>query len=367
MLQSLFSQYVGTWFTALVANVVSYINGGKAPLTYLHKEMLSKEYSPTLKFSSIQADGTTVAADIVAMDSPLPLKKRDSLSKFDGDIPKMGMAKSLNERTMSDIDIMMAQNSQGSQTQEIVKKIFGDIPKVITGIYERLEFMFLEALSTGVTATTDLSDTKNVGVGIRLDYQIPAANKHGVTTVWSNTGSATPIADIQRVLDQMDTDGVMCKKMLMDKTAFNNFIKCTDVKTLFAFNNGFAGSNIIAPTVDQINAAVEAKWGITIQIINRTIKTEKDGTVTNTKPWADGTVCFVTRDKVGRLVWGNLAEKNRPVAGVTYQTADDFILVSKFSVNQPSLAEFTNSQAIVVPVIDNANEIYLLDTKTVGV
>ena len=82
------------------------------------------------------------------------------------------------------------------------------------------------------------------------------------------------------------------------------------------------------------------------------------------KPWKDGTAVFTCDEKLGSLVWTTLAENTRPVAGVVYQTADEFILLSKYAKNDP-LQEFTSSQAMVVPVIDNVDRIYCLDSKTV--
>lgn len=81
------------------------------------------------------------------MDSPLPLKKRDSLEKASGELPKMGLKLFLNEKQMSDIDTLLA---LGVAEDTIVAKIFEDTPKVISGIWERLELMFLQGLSTGV-------------------------------------------------------------------------------------------------------------------------------------------------------------------------------------------------------------------------
>ena len=47
------------------------------------------------------------------------------------------------------------------------------------------------------------------------------------------------------------------------------------------------------------------------------------------------------------------------VAGVAYQKSG-FILVSEYSHNEPSLAEFTAAQALAMPVIDNGQNIYVL-------
>lgn len=358
MEQSLFSQWVDKYFKPLVAKIVEKINGSSTPATYLHKSMLKKEFSPTLKWSSINVDGTTVAADIVALDSELPLKKRDAISKADGDLPKLGMKLYLNERTMTDLNILVATQGQESQ---IVQKLFADTKRVIDGVYEKLELMFLQALSTGITL---IEDDKNVGVGVRIDFGYKAGNKFGAAVVWSSTSTATPITDIERILEVARTAGHTIVVLMMDRFAFNNFRKTAEVKELFAAGLGFNGANIPTPNLDQINDSMSSNYGLTIQIVDRAVKVQRDGTNSTIRPWAEGAVVFLTTTEVGTLTYGTLAEENYKAKHVDYQKADDFILVSKYHKNDP-IREFTSSQALVLPVINGVDSIYLLDTKTV--
>ncbi|MDB5241437.1 MAG: hypothetical protein JWP57_2062, partial [Spirosoma sp.] len=96
---SQFLALIVTQFAGIVAGVTTRLNGRiEGPLAYLHKTMLQVEYSVSGKWESFFADNSQVAADIVAMDSPLPLKKRDSLGRASGDIPKQGQERQLNER-----------------------------------------------------------------------------------------------------------------------------------------------------------------------------------------------------------------------------------------------------------------------------
>lgn len=359
---SLFTAWVAKYFKPLVAKVVEKINGTKTPQTYLHKEMLTKEYSPTLKWNSINVDGTTVAADVVSMDSPLPLKKRDAISKADGDIPKLGMKLALNERTMTDLDILT--NSPGSQESAIVQKLFQDTAKCITGIYEVIELMFLQALSTGVTL---IADTANVGLGIRIDFGYKASNKFGVAVVWSAGATGTPISDFNRVKTVADANGDSITTVMMDDFAFNNMLKSSEFKQAYAGSLGIGlntASIIPTPNFAQASAFILGQFNWTVKLVNRTVKTERDGVKTNVKPWAEGAVVFLTTDKVGSLTWGTLAEMNHKNKAVDYQVADQFILVSKYHKVDP-LKEFTSSQALALPVINNVDEIYLLDSKTV--
>lgn len=358
MEQSLFIEWVKKYFPGITVRVTEKLNDTTNPLTYLHKRMLKKDFSVSGKWESISASFSLVAADLVAMDSPLPLKKRDSIAKASGDIPKMGMELKLNEQQLTELDTLVASNAPD---KVILAKLFADTPKVIGGVYELNEAMFLEGLSTGITL---VPDSENVGVGIKLDYGYLSANKFGVATLWSNTASK-PFDDIEKVLAKASLDGNTISKVMIDKYALSNLCKTTQAKELYAFNTGFVGSNIPVPSTVQINTLVSSRYGFVFEVVDRSVRREKNGVQTAFKPWAEGAVVFLTSDQVGSLVYAKLAEQNHPVQGVTYSTVEDYILVSKYRSNKPSLSEYTSSQARVVPVISNVDSIYLLDSKTV--
>ena len=359
MEQSLFFQYVQKYFPQLVISIVEKLNDkNQATLPYLYKNLLATTYSVDGRWESISGEYNRVAADVVAMDSPLPLKSRDSLTRASGNLPKVGMELFLNEKQMSDIDAMIA---QGLPINTVVQKIFEDTPRVITGVYERMEAMFLEGLSTGVA----LADSDNVGTGVRVDYGYLDANKFGVATQWANSTSALAIDDIEKVIRKATNDGNRIVKAYADKFWFDNFAKNEQVRQQYAFLQGFVGSAIPTLSNDQVSAVMQNKYGFSVELVDRAIKTEKNGVKTVSRPWAEGTIVFVCDNQVGNLVWTRPAEMNHPVAGVSYETADNFILVSKYRVNRPSLREYTSSQARVIPVISNPDRIYTLNIKTV--
>lgn len=358
MEKSLFKQWVDKLWKPIADKIVSLVNGKKDEPTYLHKSMLTKDFSPNLKWESLTSNTSIVAADVVSMDSPLPLKKRDSITLANGDIPKLGMKLALNERTMTDLNIL--RNMPGQQNA-FVTKLFADTKKALFGIYEQVENIHLQMVSSGIAL---VPDANNVGTGIRVDYGVPTANKFGVSVLWSSPTTSTPIDDIERVLAKARTDGNSIVTVLMDYTAFNNFKKSAQVKELFAANIGFSGDKIPVPTLRQVNEALGENYNFQIKIIDRSIKFEKNGVQTSIKPWADGAVTFLTSEQVGRLVYGQLAEEVHKAKQVDYQKQDDYILLSKFHKVDP-LAEFTTSQALVLPVLDSPDTIYLLDSKTV--
>ncbi len=355
---SIFIEYVKKFFKSVSHGVVNKLNGTENQLTYLHRTMLRKEYSVSGKWESISYNGTLVAADYVAMDSSLPLKKRDTFGKVSGEIPKSGMELHLNEQQLTDLDTMVAMNEPETA---IAAKLFQDTAKVIGGIYEKNEASFLIGLSTGITL---VEDDKNTGTGIRLDYRYPAENKFGTTTVaWSNV-AATPLADINtKILAKASLDGKRVTRILIDRATFNNIAKTTEAKDIYAMHIGNYGATKPAPNMGRLNEAVKDEWGYQFEIVDRSVTYEKNGVRTSFKPWATGAVVALTSDTVGTLTYAKLAEQNHPVAGVSYETVDDYILVSKYRKNTPSLSEYTSSQARVVPVIGET--VYVIDSLTV--
>lgn len=361
MEKSLYFNYIQKFFPKLVLGVtekLNDVNGGA--LSYMHKNLLNTEYSVDGRWESLTGSYSRVAADVVAMDSELPLKKRDSLSRASGDLPKIGMELYLNEKQMSDIDALIAQDLD---TGTIVSKIFEDTPRVITGVLERLEAMFLRGLSHGVA----LTETDNVGTGVRVNYNYLNENQFGVEALWDTPASSKPLNDIEKVVARATESGYNITRAYADPATINALLASDQVRAQYAFSIGYVGStgNVPIPSLDQVNTMLSSKYGFTITKVNRSVITEINGVRTPSNPWKVGTMVFTVDEKVGSLVWTRLAEENHKVEGVAYQNADTFILVSKYRVNRPSLREYTTSQARVVPVIANVDRIFTLDSLTV--
>lgn len=356
--KTLFPAYVKKFFTlAFITALVTKINGKKEAPKYYYDRFFKKKFEPTLKFESLMSRGTIVAADVVAVDSELPLKKRDSLSKSEGDIPKTGMKLTLRESEMNNIDIMLAQNSNGNLTNRILSALFGDVTKCIQGGKARMEQLALQALSTGVMA---IDNSNNSGTTNRLEFAIPSANQYGAATVWSDVNSK-PLDDIEQILDDADSNGDVVKHILMDRNTFNNFKKTNQVKSRYAAYLDLQAGNTITPNLEKVNKFLLEDYDIEIEIINTSVNVEKNGVRSTIKPWESGKVTFLTSMDVGDLAYGMTAEERRPVPGVSYQKADDWMLISKFSQNEP-LAEFTSLQGYAVPVLNDVESIYQLNS-----
>ena len=144
MEKSLYFELVQKYFPQLVTSIVERLNEKRtAQLPYLFKERLIPSFSADGRWASVLAEYNRVAADVVALDSELPLKSRDSIETANGEIPKLGMKLYLTEKQMKDIDSMIA---QGLPINRVLNKVFNDLPRCIEGVWERVEDMFLSGL-----------------------------------------------------------------------------------------------------------------------------------------------------------------------------------------------------------------------------
>lgn len=374
MEKSHYYEYIERYLPELVLSIVETLNEKHTrELSYLFKERLNPVFSPDGRWTSITGAYTRVAADIVSLDSELPLKSRDSLETASGKIPKVGMKLWLGEEEIKKVEAMIR---DGRPVSQIVSVIFQDLPRVIEGVWERNEDVFLSMLSTGVGLTE-----RSNGVGLRVDVGYLDANKFGVSALWDTPAVATPIDDMQKVFDKAVADQNVITDVWMDDVALLDFYKSTQVREQYAFNQGFVGDKIPVLGFEQAANAIRKKWaGVTLHRVARQIKTELNGKKQNHTPWQAGMVVFTCNEKLGDLVWTDCVEMSRPVDGVVYTTVgngtgtmltenstsgvDEYILTSQYRKNDP-WREFTSSQAMVIPIVNNVDQIYTLDSKTV--
>lgn len=364
MNSSLFIEIVEKYFQMVIGKITEKFNGSKTEQTLLHKTMLTEEYTPDLTWGATELNHSVVAADVVALDSPLPLKSRGTIRNASGKLPKLGVKFRKNEKDITDINIMRA---RGTDEATVASKIFEDAPKCVRSMDVRKEIMFEMGLSTGQTVVD--GDT-NDGTGVRVDFGYkPEHTFHAQTAPWGEEGY-NPIADIQQMFDKAQEDSDSINDVYISKKYFNYIRSSVYGKKLVADYRGQVYTSLDYLPQPGREAMIEAladEFGATFHIVDSVFKTENhDGTTTSVKPWAEANVVGTPSTVVGRLVYGTLAEETNPVANVSYEKSGSHVLVSKYSKTDP-LEEFTAAQALCLPVIDGGESIYLLKADGTGV
>lgn len=357
-----FLELVEKYFPKLVVSYTETLNGENQVPPYYHLRFLRHEYSMTGKFEALTNYNQRIAADVIALDSPIPLKRRPSVAALPGEIPKIATKRHLNETQLTQLQLLMGR--QEENLPEIRRILFEDVPKVIDGQFEKRELMFLQGLSSGLVVA---DNTNNVGTGIRFDFGYLPQNQFTATVAWGSTGY-TPLSDLAVVADAADNAGYPITKFLLSRATFNQIANSDEAKALV---NPLAaiGSTaaLFAPNLDELNSRVQTQWGYTFEIIQRNVMVEINGVQQSINPWATGQVIGINNESIGALVWSKVAEMDFPVDGVVYQRAGQGgnILVKKYRQVEPALSESTASESRSFPVIGNVNQIYKLDT-TVG-
>lgn len=366
MNESLFIEFVRRIWPKLSLYVKEKINDTNKTLTYLHKTMLTKVYSPDQKWEGTSANTTYIAADMVAMDSPLSPKKRDSIARSNGELPKIGIKKNLKESQINAINIMRAHLSNASTDaakksvlNRIITRMLDDGTACSIGIDERNEANFLTGLSDGIIIVEG-DDDKNTGIGLRVDYGYLPEHSFGVVTTGAVTGD-----DIERVISKANDDGNSISVIMLALSTYNKMRQSQWAKELAANYQGQTFNNdtkLPVPTSTLFDEAFSDQYnGISFLKIDRSVTYEKNGRRVSYKPWNANKLIFLpSADNVGSFVWGTLAEATNPVNGVEYTTVDEYKLISRYSKTDP-LREFTSGQAICLPVIENVDQIYSLD------
>lgn len=381
MNESLFIQFIRAIFPKLSLYVKEKENPKER--TYLYKEMLTDVYSADQKWEGSSAKTTYVAADIVEMDSDIPLKKRGQIATSNGKLPKIAMKKILMESDINNINIMKAQyenlvaraNSfqaqglveQATSTRQaaetaksrIINKLMNDGVACSVGLEERNEMNFLAGLSNGIIA---VEDADNSGKAIRVDYGYMKSN-----TFKTATNGVTTRDDFEKIFEKANADGNTIIQVMLAKTQIKKIRKEQWAKELVADYEGKTyteNTKLKTPSESAFSEAFEDEFGAAIKVINRTVIIEKNGKQHSLKPWNEDNIIFICNTNVGSFVWGTLAEDTNRVAGVQYSNVDSYKLISKYSKNEPSLQEVTAGQAICLPVIEDVDQIYMLTTKS---
>lgn len=354
MKKSYFHDLIKKWFKKTAKYFYDKINGSKEEPKYLHDQMLEEEYSDDMTYSSISGSFTRITADVVAFDSPMPLKSRGAIKTATGAIPKMGLKFVLNEKQMN---TLINLSHRKDRVKELLKKIFNDTENCIFGIKEKIELIHLTGFSSGMTI---IQEELNTGHGIRIDYNIPASNKFGVVHKWDEP-DAKPIDDIRRVLNAARDKGETPDCIWMDSYGVNRLLNNDQVKQMFAFSLNYVGSNVPTLNENQLVNVFKSTLKLDLKVVDRSFTVEKDNKRKVVQGWTPNMVVFTTGMRVGSLVYSNLAESHFKQEGVEYAEPNSYILISKSGTTDP-VSEKTAAQALVVPVLQNVESLFYLNT-----
>jgi hypothetical protein len=316
---------------------------------------LNLTYTSVLGSSRIEA-----AASIISRGSASPLRSRAAISKLTGEIPAISEKFAMSEQDYRDFMTLQQLNLDDmTKKSQLINLLFNDAKKAGESAHKRVDYMALEAVSTGqITITVDNNPDGYVSTAA-LDLGMPTGNKTNAAVNWATSATATPIDDITGVVDAAAAEGKAFEKILMSRAVWLKFAKCTQViNSLISYNQLQKGASVA--TLNKVNEYMEAMQLPPIEVVNEQIGIEKDGTITAAKPFSQTNAVFVPAGPLGKIHHALSVEELNKVAQVAYATYNR-ALISKWQENDP-FQEFTKVELNAFPGFERVEEVYLLST-----
>jgi hypothetical protein len=298
------------------------------------------------------------AASVIARGSAAPLRARPGIDKLTGEIPPIAEKMHLLENTYREYKTLQALPgvSDGVKKNAILDLIFNDVKRVGNAAMKRLDYFCLEAISTGQITLTTINNPDGVVIAT-LDLLMPAGNKSNAAITWATAATATPIDDIQTIVNNGISSGRSFAKILMSLPTWQKFIKTTQVKDLFGAYAGKVNNKVI-PTLDGVNQFLTGLRLPPIEIVDVAIGIEKDGIISTLRPFKDEAVVFIPDGKLGTIHNALSIEQMEPIKNVSYATYNN-ALISKWGDNEP-WQEFTKSELNAMPGLDAIDGIFIM-------
>ena len=353
--KAIFKKYVDALLPKF-QKLIEKVNGKrKDERTYLHKDttILRREYKSDNKWEAAGVNTTYIAADFMAFDSPVDIKSRPTVGKANGKLPKAGIGRNLSESELTDLQTMEA---QGGNAARIAKKVADDLVFCNVGLDELYEWAFLYGLYWGFVGMPDIDNPENMMV---LDFRYLPGNTYGTKVKGEIDGE-----DIEAVIEAINDNQDSLDTIWISKQRFKKLRQTRWAQELTADYDDKEytdDTTLKSPSEKKFKQVMEDEFECTVRIINRTVIFEKNGVKIKKKPWGNDRVIFTCNHTVGTFAYGQLAENRNRVPGVSYALVDDYKLVSRYLVNEPSLVEKTTGQAIAAPIIEDVDQIYVLD------
>lgn len=328
---------------------------------YYYPSLFPLEATGSLTWKSLMSDtGIPVAADVVASGSSVPRKTRDVVSKLTGNIPKIAIARDMEEDQINELLYLQQMASNASDVQALIKKVYDDIEFCFNGVNAKLEYIALQAISTGKATFTN---TNNQGIvsAYDVDFQVPTAQKTATSITWATSATATPIKDIQTIVKKGRKSGRRYKYILMNQDTFDNMVATAEVQKFAANFISKITETQDKPTLTGLNFAMNNNGLPEIKIIESFVQLEIDSARTTVNCFYDGIVTFVTDMVQGKTYHAKLAEESINFQTGAFLAKRGHILVKKYVKEEP-ITESTLAMANAFPGWGMSQTVHLFRT-----
>jgi len=297
------------------------------------------------------SNGLPVALMPSMFDTKATIRDRIGIEKLETEMPFFREAMRIGEKDRQELNkVMSAANN--ALLEPIIAKIYDDANNLVSGADVQSERMIMQLLSSGLIAITANR------INYDYDYQLDGTHKETLllTARWSQASTATPIADIQRWQDVVETStGTKPTRAICTKKTWNYLMACDSIKKDM---NPVGYANIIV-TDAMLQQYLQNKVGLTVAIYNKKYATAPGGAGTLFFP--DEVFTLIPDGDLGNTYFGTTPEESDLMSGNTdanVQIVNTGVAITTIREPHPVNVE-TIVSAIILPSFPRIDEIFV--------
>lgn len=310
--------------------------------------MLGEALFPEKKIQDIEFDmilgsgGLPVSASVHAFDTKTQLASRAAIEKG---VQTLALIK--RQIKITEKELIKIQNPRNdAELNFVLAQLYKDAEKMEEGIKVRVEAMRMEILSTGKIVISEN------GVGVTIDYLVPAGNK--LPYNWAAPTTATPLIDLDTIATAVETAcGSRPARAITSRKVVKAICACTTIKKAI-----FGTNSDKLVTLSLLNDLL-SQSDLPILLVNEAkYKVETASGYTTTRYFPENIISMFGSGDLGETIYGLTAEEVKLIGDGNMETASMVgnVFVGTYTSIDP-VAEFTKSAATVIPSFPHADEL----------
>lgn len=320
---------------------------------YLGEELFPSDKKLGLKLDWIKgANGLPVVLKPSAFDVGAVPRPRIGFDMLSAEMPFFKESTFIDEELRQQLNMVLETRNQ-SYIDSVVRRVFDDETRLLSGARARREEMRMMALTTGAIAITANGQAYN------YDYNLPEDHKVTAKTGWANLETADPIEDLRTWMDKAEADtGIrptrgVCSRKTWGYLRSNQKI----LKSIFVLSNGQVGSI----SDSRLTQYLMDELGLELIIYSKQYKNDA-GVATKFVP--DDTVSLFPEGSLGKTWFGTTPEESDLMGGKVANVAitDMGVAVTTIEKADPVNVE-TKVTMICLPSFEAADSVIIADVS----
>lgn len=325
-------------------------------------EMGAPEYCAAKAYQAYLAEHTAaVVGSVIDKNAEKPTHQMPTAQELVGSIGRMGDEWQMDNDKLSQFYYLEGRyrdryanyndSQRVSEWEKLVKFLFDPFEKAVIAPQKRIDMLYFEGLFNGTQTVSRSNNTKSA---VSYTYDLGIKKFTASIAAWG-TPEATPIDDIQSVVDYASSVGKTVMKIRMSKSTFRKMCLSNQIKGQFTLKLGKIDVTPSAIGVNDINAYLESILLPTIQVEKDRFATLADGKSTNLTP--DNKVVFQCAETVAVLKISDPLEAIDKLPNKTYSTYDDNLV----GFWRSDRGRFTDYEMWAQPVFTGKNDFFILE------